>query len=78
MGWRRLAFDLLDAGGDAVSTKRCVAFLDALITSWKIDLATFDLEIVVDHASPTTRVRRFAFVERVGRPARLPERVTHA
>src|SRR5207244_13434444 len=47
-----------------VSAENCVAFLDPLIESWDIDLATFSLEIVLNHSVVPGRARRFAFVER--------------
>src|SRR5690349_24850408 len=42
-----LAF--LDTDIFHVSAENCVSFLDPLIESWDIDLATFSLEIVLNH-----------------------------
>jgi hypothetical protein len=41
-----------------------VSFLDPLIASWDVDLATFRLEIVLNHQVAAEHVRRFEFVER--------------
>src|SRR5213595_3332340 len=38
-------------------------FLDPLIESWDIDLATFGLEIVLNHSVVPGQAKRFAFVE---------------
>src|SRR6266567_1301477 len=40
-----------------------LAFLDPLIESWDIDLATFGLEIVLNHSVVPGQAKRFAFVE---------------
>lgn len=57
--------EFLDADIFQVSEQDCVSFLDPLITSWDIDLATFALEIVLNRrVSPESR-KRFEFVERV-------------
>ena len=43
--------------------ENCVAFLDPLIASWDIDLATFALEIVLNEDVAAERVKRFEFAE---------------
>ncbi len=57
-----LAF--LDTDIFHVSAENCVAFLDPLIESWDIDLATFGLEIVLNHSVVPGQAKRFEFVER--------------
>ena len=57
-----LAF--LDTDIFHVSAENCVSFLDPLIESWDIDLATFGLEIVLNHSVVPGQARRFEFVER--------------
>ena len=57
-----LAF--LDTDIFHVSAENCVSFLDPLIESWDIDLATFALEIVLNHRVVPGQAKRFEFVER--------------
>jgi transcriptional regulator with XRE-family HTH domain len=47
-----------------LSAELCVAFLNALIEEWDIDLATFALDVVVNPRVGATRTKRFEFVER--------------
>jgi hypothetical protein len=47
-----------------VSPENCVSFLDPMIESWDIDLATFGLEIVLNHSVVPRQAKRFEFVER--------------
>jgi len=61
---RVVVLEFLDTDIFQVSAENCVAFLDPLIESWDIDLATFSLEIVLNHSVVPGRARRFAFVER--------------
>ena len=61
---RVVVLEFLDTDIFHVSAENCVAFLDPLIESWDIDLATFSLEIVLNHSVVPGRARRFAFVER--------------
>src|SRR2546426_2549066 len=56
-----LAF--LDTDIFHVSAENCVSFLDPLIESWDIDLATFGLEIVLNHSVVPGQAKRFEFVE---------------
>ena len=55
--------EFLDTDVLDVSTENCVSFLDPLVDSWDIDLATFGVEIVLNWrvaAGPSTK---FEFVE---------------
>ena len=61
---RVIVLEFLDTDIFHLSAEHCVAFLDPLIASWDIDLATFRLEIVLNHQVATEHVRRFEFVER--------------
>jgi transcriptional regulator with XRE-family HTH domain len=61
---RVVVLEFLDTDIFHVSAENCVAFLDPLIESWDIDLATFALEIVLNHSVVPGQARRFAFVER--------------
>jgi transcriptional regulator with XRE-family HTH domain len=61
---RVVVLEFLDTDIFHVSAENCVAFLDPLIESWDIDLATFGLEIVLNHSVVPGQVKRFDFVER--------------
>src|SRR5213078_2466618 len=63
---RVVVLEFLDTDIFHVSAENCVAFLDPLIESWNIDLATFSLEIVLNHSVVPGRARRFEFVS--GKP----------
>jgi transcriptional regulator with XRE-family HTH domain len=58
--------EFLDTDMFHVSIENCVAFLDPVLESWDIDLATFALEIVLRPGVASGRVRRIEFVERAG------------
>ena len=47
-----------------ITADECVWFLDPLIDSWDMDLATFDLTIVLNHPVAAGHVKQFGFVER--------------
>src|SRR2546427_12890886 len=59
-----VGLEFLDSDKFHVSAENCVAFLDPLIESWYIELATFDLEIVLNHSVVPGQAKRFEFVER--------------
>jgi len=61
---RVVVLEFLDTDIFHVSAENGVAFLDPLIESWDIDLATFGLEIVLNHSVVPGQAKRFAFVER--------------
>jgi transcriptional regulator with XRE-family HTH domain len=62
---RVVVLEFLDTDIFHVSAENCVSFLDPLIESWDIDLATFGLEIVLNHrVFPLGQAKRFDFVER--------------
>jgi transcriptional regulator with XRE-family HTH domain len=56
--------EFLDTDVFNVSVEDCVSFLDPLIESWDIDLATFGVEIVLNRRLAPGDRRRFEFVER--------------
>jgi len=60
---RVVVLEFLDTDIFHVSAENCVAFLDPLIESWDIDLATFGLAIVLNHSVVPGQAKRFAFVE---------------
>lgn len=68
----RVSFlEFLDTDVFHVSLDNCVHFLDPLIESWDIDLATFAMEVVLKRGPATDRRKRFAFME--DETERLPD-----
>ncbi len=61
---RVVVLEFLDTDIFHVSAENCVAFLEPLIESWDIDLATFGLAIVLNHSVVPGQAKRFEFVER--------------
>jgi hypothetical protein len=49
-----------------VSAENCITFLDPVIESWDIDLATFGMEIVLNRRLNPGTPKRFEFIEREG------------
>ncbi len=56
--------EFLDTDVFNLSVENCASFLDPLIESWDIDLATFSLEIVLNRRVAPGEPKRFAFVEK--------------
>jgi transcriptional regulator with XRE-family HTH domain len=84
-GWLRLLARLSDRGYEelrvivlefletdifTISADNCVTFLDPLIESWNIDLATFAMEIVLNRRLAPEHLKKIEFVER--EPATTP------
>ncbi len=61
---RVIVLEFLDTDIFHLSRERCVSFLDPLIESWDIDLATFALDIVLNPRVVSGHVKRFEFIER--------------
>ena len=61
---RVTVLEFLDTDVLHLSAENCIAFLDPLTRSWDIDLATFSLEIVLNHSVIPGQAKRFEFVER--------------
>ena len=61
--------EFLDTDIFNVSAENCLSFLDPLIESWDIDLATFAMEIVLNRRLAPGNAKRFEFVERKPEPA---------
>jgi len=68
---RVIVLEFLDTDVFHVSAKHCTSFLDPLIASWDVDLATLGLEIILNHQVTAEQLRRFEFVE--VDPEGLPE-----
>jgi transcriptional regulator with XRE-family HTH domain len=65
---RVIALEFLEMDIFNVSAENCVTFLDPLIESWDIDLATFGMEIVLNRRLAPGHSKRFEFVEREAAP----------
>ena len=61
---RVAVLDFLDADVFNITPDNCVGFLDPMIVSWDIDLASFGLEIVLNRRIASANVKRFEFVEK--------------
>lgn len=60
---RVVILEFLDTEAFSVSVENYVSFLDPLIESWDIDLATFAMEIVLTSRLVPEYMKRFEFVE---------------
>jgi hypothetical protein len=60
---RLTALEFLETDVFTVSAEHCVTFLDPLIQSWDIDLATFGMEIVLNRRLAQEVSKKFEFVE---------------
>jgi transcriptional regulator with XRE-family HTH domain len=65
---RVMVLDILETDIFNVSAENCVTFLDPLIESWDIDLATFGMEIVLNRRLAPGHPKKFEFVEREPAP----------
>lgn len=61
---RVAVLEFLDTDVFNITPESCAAFLDPLIVSWDIDLASFGLEIVLNRQIAPAHLKKFAFVER--------------
>src|SRR5207245_10467069 len=61
---RVMVLEFLDTDVFNVSIENCVTFLQPLIESWDIDLATFSMEITLNKRVVAAHVKKFAFVEK--------------
>jgi transcriptional regulator with XRE-family HTH domain len=61
---RVAVLDFLDTDVFNITPESCAAFLDPLIVSWDIDLASFGLEIVLNRRIAPAHLKKFEFVER--------------
>jgi transcriptional regulator with XRE-family HTH domain len=61
---RVATLEFLDTDVFNVSIENCASFLDPVIESWDIDLATFSLEIVLNRRVASGHSKKFAFVEK--------------
>ena len=75
---RVIVLEFLEADIFNVSVENCITFLDPLIESWDIDLATFGMEIVLNRRLAPGQPKRFEFVEREPAPPVDEEPGLHA
>ena len=61
---RVIVLEFLDADLFTVSAEHCVAFLEPLLESWDIDLATFGMDIVLNRRLVPEYLKQFAFMEK--------------
>jgi transcriptional regulator with XRE-family HTH domain len=61
---RVIVLEFLDTDIFHLSREQCDSFLDPLIESWDIDLATFALDIILNPRVVAGHVKRFEFIER--------------
>jgi transcriptional regulator with XRE-family HTH domain len=61
---RVAVLEFLDADIFNIAPEGCSAFLDPLIVSWDIDLASFSLEIVLNRRAASEGLKRFEFIEK--------------
>ena len=55
--------EFLEADVFSLSVENCTSFLDPLLESWDIDLATFSMEIALNHRVAPGEPKRFEFLE---------------
>ncbi len=63
-GLRVSILEFLDTDAFSVSKEHCSSFLEPLVESWDIDLATFGLEIVLNRRLISGHSKRVEFVEK--------------
>jgi transcriptional regulator with XRE-family HTH domain len=61
---RVAVLEILDTDVFNITPDSCIVFLDPLILSWDVDLASFGLEIVLNRRIAPANLRKFEFVER--------------
>jgi len=66
---RVIVLEFLDADVFNLSVEDCDSFLDPLIDSWDIDLATFAIEVALNRRLAPGSPKKFEFVERDGAPS---------
>ena len=60
---RVAVLEFLDADVFNITPNSCIAFLDPLIVSWDIDLASFGLEIALNRKIASVHLKKFEFIE---------------
>ncbi len=65
---RVIVFEFLETDVFNVSADNCITFLDPLIESWDIDVATFAMDVVLNRRLVPGHPKKFEFVEREAIP----------
>lgn len=60
--------EFLDTDVFTISSENCISYLNPVIDSWDIDLASFGMEIVLNRRLVPAHVKKLAFVETEGGP----------
>jgi transcriptional regulator with XRE-family HTH domain len=60
---RVAVLEFLDADVFNITPESCIAFLDPLIASWDIDLASFAIEIALNRKIAASPIKKFEFIE---------------
>jgi len=60
---RVIILEFLDADVFTLSSENCVSFMEPLIESWDIDLATFGMDVILNHRVAPGQRKKFEFVE---------------
>jgi transcriptional regulator with XRE-family HTH domain len=63
--------EFLDTDVFSLSPQNCVSFLEPLIETWDVDLATFSMEVVLNRRLAPGEPTRFEFVEKAAIPTEL-------
>jgi hypothetical protein len=61
---RVAVLEFLDTDIFSITPDNCIAFLNPLIVSWDIDLASFALQVVLNRKIVSARLKKFEFVEK--------------
>ena len=60
---RVIILEFLDADIFTLSPENCVSFIEPLIESWDVDVATFGMDIILNHRVAPGQRKKFEFVE---------------
>ena len=60
---RVMILEFLDADVFTLSAENCLSFMEPVIESWDVDLATFGMDIVLNHRVAPGQRRKFEYVE---------------
>jgi len=64
---RVAVLEFLDTDIFSLTPENCIAFLNPLIVSWDIDLASFAVQVVLNRKIVSARFKKFEFVEKEAR-----------
>jgi len=70
---RVAVLEFLDTDVFSVSVESCISFLEPMIESWRIDLATFSMEVTLHPQLASVRRKCYAFCEQAPAEARILE-----